>query len=159
MAIIQVLRHTGVRVGELANLRQSDTVLSDRKGQIVVRWGKGGRYREINLNADARRAIREYLKVRPNAEDDHLFIGQRGQGLSVRAIESVVAKYARLAGLEGVTPHSLRHTFGKHLLDAGEDLVTVAALMGHSRLDTTAIYTRPSRRDIERAVERLAETE
>ena len=159
VAIIQVLRHTGLRVGELANLRLSDITLSARKGQIVVRWGKGGRYREVDLNADARRVIRNYLEVRPNAEDDHLFIGQRGQGLGVRAIESVVAKYARLAGLEGVTPHVLRHTFGKHLIDAGEDLVTVATLMGHSRLDTTAIYTRPSRRDMQRAVEKLAETE
>jgi len=142
-------------VSELANLTLSDLVMSERQGHIVVRWGKGGKYREVDLNADARRALREYLEVRPKVEDDHLFIGQRGQGLGVRAIESVVTKYARLAGLEGVTPHVLRHTFGKHLLDAGEDLVTVATLMGHSRLDTTAIYTRPSRADQRRAVERL----
>ena len=54
----------------------------------------------------------------------------------------------RSAGSEGVTPH-LRYTFAKHLLDAGEDLVTVATLMGHKSLDTTAIYIRPSRRDLE----------
>ena len=55
-----------------------------------------------------------------------------------------------------MTPHTLRHTFGKGLLDAGVDLVTVAALLGHERLETTAIYTQPSARDLERAVERLS---
>jgi len=157
VAIIQLLRNTGVRVGELVALRLTDVVISERKGKIVVRWGKGGRYREIDLNA--RQAIGDYLGVRPAVADDHLFIGQRGAGLTVRAVESLVAKYAWLAGLPEVTPHTLRHTFAKHLLDAGENLVTVATLMGHSRLDTTAVYTRPGAQDLERAVERLAEHE
>lgn len=159
LAIIQVLRHTGVRVGELANLKLGDLVLSDRKGKIVVRWGKGGKYREIDLNADARNALAEYLAVRSVVADDHLFVGQRGDGLGSRAIESLITKYARLAGLPETTPHTLRHTFAKHLLDAGENLVTVAVLMGHSRLDTTAVYTQPSTSDLEKAVESLAETE
>jgi integrase/recombinase XerC len=159
VAIIQLLRNTGIRVSELANLRLSDLAISDRKGRIIVRWGKGGRYREIDLNADARQAISGYLEVRPNVADDHLFIDQRGTGLSARAIESLVTKYAGWAGLQGVTPHVLRHTFGKQLLDAGENLVTVATLMGHSRLDTTAIYTRPNAQDLEKALDKLAETE
>ena len=159
VAIIQLLRNTGIRVSELANLRLSDLAISDRKGRIIVRWGKGGKYREIDLNADARQAISGYLEVRPNVADDHLFIGQRGTGLSARAIESLVTKYAGWAGLQGVTPHVLRHTFGKQLLDAGENLVTVATLMGHSRLDTTAIYTRPNAQDLGKALDKLAETE
>lgn len=159
IAIIQVLRHTGVRVGELASLRLSDVTVAERKGKIIVRWGKGGKYREIELNTDVRQAINDYHATRPNVADDHLFIGQRGTGLTVRAVESLVAKYAGLAGLIGVTPHILRHTFGKQLLDAGENLVTVATLMGHSRLDTTAIYTRPNAQDLEKAVARLAETD
>jgi integrase/recombinase XerC len=159
VAIIQLLRNTGIRVSELANLRLSDLAISDRKGRIIVRWGKGGRYREIDLNADARQAISGYLEVRPNVADDHLFIDQRGTGLSARAIESLVTKYAGWAGLQGVTPHVLRHTFGKQLLDAGENLVTVATLMGHSRLDTTAIYTRPNAQDLGKALDKLAETE
>ena len=65
VAIVQVLRHTGVRVGELADLRLSDVALSVRRGQIVVRQGKGQKYREIALNADARRAIKDYLEERP----------------------------------------------------------------------------------------------
>jgi site-specific recombinase XerD len=73
----------------------------------------------------------------------------------VRAVELLVGKYARLAGLEGVTPRTLRHSFGKHVLDAGEDLVTVARLLGHERLETTARYTTPSHRDLEQAVAKL----
>jgi integrase/recombinase XerC len=67
----------------------------------------------------------------------------------------LVTKYGRLAGLEDVTPHTLRHSFGKHALDAGADLVSVSALLGHQRLETTAIYTTPSQRDLERVVEKL----
>jgi site-specific recombinase XerD len=70
-------------------------------------------------------------------------------------VEQLVEKYARLAGLPGVSPHTLRHTFGKHALEAGVDLVTVSRLLGHERLETTAIYTTPSATDLERAVTKL----
>ena len=68
---------------------------------------------------------------------------------------NLVALYGKQAGLEDVTPHTLRHSFAKHTLDAGASLVAVAALLGHERVDTTAIYTQPSARDLERAVSRL----
>ena len=84
---------------------------------------------------------------------------QRGNALGTSAVYGMVTNYARLARLEDVTPHSLRHSFAKGLLDAGEDLVTVATLMGHSRLDTTARYTQPTGHDLAMAVERLAEEE
>jgi len=156
IAIIQVLRHTGIRVGELVALRLSDLEIGERKGKITVRRGKGGKYREVPLNNDARKALAAYLAVRPQVGNDHVFVGQRGNGLTASAVQDVVGKYSRVAGLSGVTPHVLRHTFGKQTLDSGENLVTVAALMGHSRLDTTAIYTQPNQQDLERAVEKLA---
>jgi site-specific recombinase XerD len=93
--------------------------------------------------------------VRPTVSADQVFVGQCGQGVSSRAVELLVTKYGRLAGFEDVTPHTLRHSFGKHALDAGADLVSVAALLGHQRLETTAIYTTPSQRDLERVVEKL----
>jgi integrase/recombinase XerC len=93
--------------------------------------------------------------VRPAVSDAHLFIGQRGQGISSRAVELLIAQYARPAGLEDVTPHTLRHSFGKHALDVGADLVSVSVLLGHQRLEITAIYTTPSRRDLERVVVKL----
>ncbi|HLZ21772.1 MAG TPA: tyrosine-type recombinase/integrase [Ktedonobacterales bacterium] len=155
LAIVLTLRHTGLRVSELCALRLGDVELGERKGSVTVRAGKGSKYRVVPLNLDARKAIQDYLAVRPAVPDDHLFIGQRHQGLSPQAVENLVTKYARLAGLADVTPHTLRHSFGKGLLDSGVDLVAVAALLGHSRLETTAMYTHPSARDLEHAVQRL----
>jgi integrase/recombinase XerD len=155
LAILLTLRHTGIRIGELAALRLTDIEISERRGWLTIRSGKGSKHRAVPLNADARKAISDYLEVRPKIADDHLFISQRGQGLKEQAVELMVAKYAQAAGLEGVTPHQLRHSFGKHALDAGVDLVTVSKLLGHTRLDTTARYTTPSEKDLEKAVEKL----
>jgi integrase/recombinase XerD len=155
LAILQLLRHTGIRVSELTALRLGDVTLSERKGQLVVRSGKGSKYRVVPLNADARKALNDYLTVRPKTTSDSLFLGRRSAGLSARAVETLVLKYAHQAGLEAVSPHTLRHTFGKSALDAGVDLVTVSRLMGHERLETTAIYTTPSPQDLEKAVARL----
>jgi site-specific recombinase XerD len=155
LAILLLLRHTGLRVGELCNLRLSDISISERKGSVLVRSGKGDKDRIVPLNHDVREALDAYLAVRPTVNDDHLFIGQRGEPLQTDAVQLVVRKFARRAGLAGVTPHVLRHTFAKHVLDAGEDLATVSRLLGHERLETTAIYTEPTARDLEEAVRRL----
>jgi integrase/recombinase XerC len=155
LALLLFLRHTGLRVSELASLRLRDVESSERKGQVLVRSGKGSKQRAVPLNVDARRALEAYLKVRPTTKDDHVFIGQRDVGLKPQAIENVVKKYAARAGLSDVTPHTLRHSMAKHLLEAGEDLVTVGRLLGHERIETTARYTTPSERDLERAVSRL----
>src|SRR3954468_12636127 len=155
LAIVLTLRHTGVRVSELSSLTLGDVETSERKGTLTVRSGKGSKFRMLPLNVDARQAIAAYLKVRPTVSADHLFIGQRGQGISSRAVEMLVTKYGRLAGLEEVTAHTRRPSFGKHALDAGADLGSVSALLGHQRLETTAIYTTPSQRDLEKVVEKL----
>jgi len=73
--------------------------------------------------------------------------------LGTRAVQRVVARQGSPVGLENLTPHVLRHTFAKNLVDAGVRLEKVADLLGHSRLDTTRIYTRPGQRDLEQAVE------
>lgn len=156
VAIIQLLRHTGLRLGELCNLTLADIETSERKGKVIVRSGKGGKYREVPFNLDARRALEAYLKEeRPEVNDQHVFIGQRRNGLTDAAVQNVVKKYAYLAHLESVSPHVLRHTFARSLLDKGVDLVTVQQLMGHKRVDSTARYTRPSERDLEAAVATL----
>ncbi|MFV2044553.1 MAG: tyrosine-type recombinase/integrase [Anaerolineales bacterium] len=130
--------------------------MSERKGKVIMRSGKGRRYREVPLNLDARRVLQEYLSdERSEVADPHIFIGQRKNGLTEVAIQDIVRKYAELAKLEGVTPHVLRHTFAKSLIDKGVDLVTVKHFMGHKRLDSTARYTKPSKRDLEVAVSRL----
>jgi site-specific recombinase XerD len=155
LALLLTLRHTGLRVGELCHLRLGDIAISERKGEVLVRAGKGNKDRTVPLNNDVRRALVAYLAVRPTVAHDYLFVGQRGAPLQPQGVQEVVAKYARRAGLPEVTPHVLRHTFAKHVLDAGEDLATVQRLLGHERLETTAIYTHPTARDLEEAVRRL----
>jgi integrase/recombinase XerC len=158
-AIVLTLRHTGLRVGELVGLRVRDVTLSERKGTLRV-VGKGAKERSIPLNQTVRGALLAYLQLRraraDAAEHSALFLGQRGP-LARQAVEKLIEKYARRAGLEAFSPHSLRHSFAKSLLDAGEDLVTVQTLLGHERLDTTARYTQPGARDLEEAVGRLDE--
>ena len=132
----------------------ADLTISERAGELTVRSGKGGKYRQVPLNAEVRRALKEYFDVQPKMAGDRVFLGQRGP-LNENAVRRVVAKYARRVGLEDVTPHTLRHSFGRHALDAGVDLVTVATLLGHEDLKTTAIYTRPSQEDLVAAVDRL----
>jgi len=158
-AIVFTLRHTGIRVGELVTLRVRDVTLSDRKGTLRV-LGKGAKERTLPLNQTARTALSAYLAVRRERADSRdyreLFLGQRGP-LNTQAVERLIRKYADRAGLAAFTPHSLRHSFAKSLLDAGEDLVTVQTLLGHERLDTTARYTRPGACDLEEAVGRLDE--
>jgi site-specific recombinase XerD len=158
-AIVLTLRHTGIRVGELITLQVRDLTLSERKGSLRV-LGKGGKERRIPLNQTLRAALSAYLVVRRQRADashyPELFVGQRGP-LNRQAVEKLIRKYASRAGLEGFSPHSLRHSFAKQLLDDGEDLVTVSALLGHERLDTTARYTHPGARDLEEAVGRLDE--
>jgi site-specific recombinase XerD len=155
LAVLLTLRHTGVRVGELCALRIADLTILDRKGSMLVRSGKGDKDRTVPLNNDVRVALRAYFARRPAATDDHVFIGQRGEALQPEAVQLIVRKYARRAGLAEVTPHILRHTFAKQVLDAGADLTTVSRLLGHERLDTTAIYTQPTARDLVEAVQRL----
>jgi integrase/recombinase XerC len=74
----------------------------------------------------------------------------------VPGVQYLVAKYAYQARLQDVTPHTLRHTFGKNLVDAGVSLEQVAALLGHESLDTVLIYTKPSHGDLEKAVRKAA---
>ena len=155
IALVEVLANTGLRVGELAKLAFHDLELSERKGKLAVRSGKGAKYREVPLNADARRALHEYLGLWAWEGERPLFLGQRGNALTPSAIWRVVKKYGERAGL-AISPHTLRHTFGTRLVRRkGIHLVTVAAMMGHESLDTTAIYTQPSEEDMTEAVETL----
>ena len=153
VAIIVTLLQTGLRVGELVALELEDLELSPRKGAVTVRQGKRDRYREVPLNAEARRVIERYLEVRPTSSSPRVFLGQRGP-IGPEAVQRVVRKYARLAQLEDVTPHILRHTFAKRVLDGGAPAVTVARLLGHGSVETTAIYTQPGWEDRVKAVER-----
>lgn len=148
-ALIALMLYAGLRVGEVVMLQREDVEISERKGRVIVRAGKGMKHRAVPLCLEARNMVRPWLL---KVTKKWVFPGH-SEHLSVRAAQDVIKKYAYLAHLEGVTPHTLRHTFATRLLRAGKDIVIVATLLGHSRLDTTARYTRPGWTDLERAVE------
>ncbi len=154
-AIVRLILFAGLRVGEIIQLRRNDVVLDERKGSVVVREGKGTKRREVPLNARVRKALLEYMRVRPDSASDDLFLGQREEGVQSKTVQRAVQRFAGKAGVENVTPHVLRHSFAKALIDNGVTLEKVATLLGHSNLNTTRIYTTPGERDLEEAVKLL----
>ncbi|HXG04339.1 MAG TPA: tyrosine recombinase XerC [Candidatus Binatia bacterium] len=137
-AVLELLYATGLRVSELAGLVLDDV---DRAQRLVRVVGKGGKARIVPYGAEAARALEAYLARRGDGPGP-LFRNARGGALSVRSIRERVRRRARAAGLtRRVTPHTLRHTFATHLLDAGADLRFIQDLLGHSRLSTTQRYT------------------
>ena len=157
--IVKLLLASGLRVGELCDLRLSDLSLSERKGTLLVRNGKGRKQRVVALGSDIRKELAEWLKIRPNAMSDYLFIGQKGEPIHPRIVQRLMERYGELAGLENVTPHTLRHTYARGLLDSGASPFEVAKLMGHSSLDSTSRYVMPSEDDLQNVVERFAQAE
>lgn len=161
VAIIYLLLHTGLRVEELCNLRLEDVELSERKGKVIVRQGKGGKWREVPLNHDARVALKKWLEVR-QSNGPWLFTSTRSEKMTPRAVQFVVKKYGERAGLEKCTPHTLRHTFCHELAAKGVPLDVIATLAGHMTADgrpniaTTVIYTTPGDQDLRRAVDQLS---
>lgn len=113
--------------------------------------GDGTKARLVPISVQVRKALQAYLKIRPDEDEEDLFLGQR-RPLSEWGIHAIVKKYAYQAQQGDVTAHTLRHSFAKNLVDAGTPLDQVAVLLGHESLDTTKVYTRPSERDLERAV-------
>ncbi len=155
-ALLEFLAATGLRASEVANLTIGDVKLNERSGWVTVR-GKGRKQRNVPVHARGRRALSEYLEERDDpAGDEPLFLSQKGGAISPYAVWYTVKKYATLAKVEGVTPHTFRHTVATQLVrDPEVDLVTAATFLGHSRLDTTARYSQPSAEDLEKAAKRL----
>lgn len=154
-ALILVMLHTGLRAGEVCALTLGDITISDRKGQIVVQSGKGSKQRTLPLNQPVREALTNWLQIRPANELRQVFLGQRGDALTESALRRILDALSRRANVDA-SPHTLRHTFGKRLVDNGVTLEKVAALMGHSSLNTTRMYLTPGQQDLERAVATLA---
>jgi site-specific recombinase XerD len=134
--------HTGLRISELAALNVGDVFVTSRKGEITVRCGKNSKQRKIPLNADVREVVQAYISGPKNPEEP-LFRSQRGSRISTGAIDHLIRQIADDAGVE-MSAHTLRHSCLTRLLHSGADIVTVAEVAGHSRLETTRRYTLPS---------------
>jgi integrase/recombinase XerC len=138
VAILELLYATGLRVSELAGL---DLEALDRESRTVRVLGKGRKERIVPYGAAAAQALDAYLGARA-AGGGPVFTRARGGRLGVRSIRAIVRRAAGAAGVtRRVSPHTLRHTFATHLLDAGADLRVIQELLGHSRLSTTQRYT------------------
>lgn len=156
-SLVLFLLNTGLRLGEAVSLQVEDVQLSDRKGSVLVRNGKGNKQRSIPLNNEARQALRDWFEVRPESQYVWTVVeGDIGSSLSGRTVQRLICRYAQDASLNDLTPHVLRHSFAKNLVNAGVGLEKVAALLGHGNLNTTRIYVTPSEKDLELAVEALA---
>lgn len=158
IAIFELLYNTGVRVSELCDIEIDDYIISDRKGILNIREGKGKKYREIPLNNEAREAIINYLEVRPATNDKKLLLGQRGC-LKRQAINKILKKYANKAGLEEekIHPHVMRHQLGHDLIANGVDIVKVAEILGHTDINTTRIYSLPTEEEKAKTLENRGE--
>ena len=149
-AILFAFFMTGIRVGELAGLEVRDLTIGERSGEVRVRSAvaKGGRERAVPLAKEVRDYLQEYLSNRQDGSPA-LFVGQRGR-MTPDGIRDVVAKFA------GVSPHRLRHTFAYEYLRTNEnDLVALAEILGHASLNTTRLYTRRRREDLEAGVAKV----
>jgi len=156
-SLVLFLLNTGLRLGEAVSLRSEDVQLSERKGNVLVRNGKGNKQRSIPLNNEARQALRDWFEVRPDSQYIWTVVeGDIGSSLSGRTVQRLICRYAQDASLDDLTPHVLRHSFAKNLVNAGVGLEKVAALLGHGNLNTTRVYVAPSEKDLELAVEALA---
>lgn len=142
-AILELLYSSGLRVSELVglNLNQLDPDLG-----IVRVMGKGRKERIVPVGVKAIDAMKAYLDGRRGqAGDDPVFINASGGRLTARTVGRLIKKYTRHSGIfRKVSPHSLRHTFATHLLDAGADIREIQEMLGHSSLSTTQRYTHVS---------------
>ena len=146
-AILELFYGTGVRISELVGLSPDNFRLEQRS--VKVR-GKGNKERLLPLGKKTVGAIKNYLEYRteylrkkkPDPVPVRLFLNQRAQSISVRGVRKVMTRYIRSNHFpENISPHSLRHTFATHMLEAGADLRTIQEMLGHASLSTTQKYT------------------
>lgn len=153
--IITLMLHTGLRTMEICDLAPGDVIIGKRSGQVTVRSGKRNKQREVPLNATCR-AILEKHMVDLSPDSPYLFPSEKtGDRLTERALRHLIQKYMKLARLEGLSAHDLRHRFGYVIAD-NTPLHRLAQIMGHDSLDTTMIYVKATRADLQSEVEKIA---
>ncbi|MGG0938676.1 tyrosine-type recombinase/integrase [Brevibacillus centrosporus] len=153
--IITLMLHTGLRTMEICDLAPGDVIIGKRSGQVTVRSGKRNKQREVPLNATCRAILEKYM-VDLSPDSLYLFPSEKtGDRLTERALRHLIQKYMKLARLEGLSAHDLRHRFGYVMAD-NTPLHRLAQIMGHDSLDTTMIYVKATQADLQSEVEKIA---
>lgn len=135
-AIVELFLQTGVRIGELANLRVDNVKEKD----LVINAQEKHPERTVPLNKAAKTAVQSWFSIRPQSTDSHLFVTKTGKPLLVRNIRTTIDRYFKIAGIENAKVNDLRHTFIAHHLASGTPLTVISKLVGHKRLSTTEKY-------------------
>ena len=161
-AILELLFSSGLRLSELVGLKRS--AVNIERGEFSVK-GKGGKVRLVFLNQAAKTALTAYLRSRRD-EATPLFLASRAQKddkalpVNARNVQRLLKRQAILAGItKPVTPHTLRHSFATNLLRNGADLRSVQAMLGHSSVTTTQLYTHVTDKGLREVFERFQEPE
>lgn len=141
--ILELLYSTGIRVGELVNIKMKDIELNKKEIRIL---GKGNKERIVLFGSRCYQLINDYLdsfyrKYNIN-NSEYLLLGVKGNKINDREVRKIVDEAVKRAGVKlNISPHVLRHTFATHMLNEGADLKSVQQLLGHESLSTTTIYT------------------
>jgi integrase/recombinase XerD len=157
-AVLELLYGSGIRPSEAERLDISDLDLS--QGLLYVRNGKGRKDRVVPIAGRAALAVQKYLEeARPDLVEDPreqaVFLTRQGQRFTLKMTQALVRRQVQEAGLAlPLTPYSLRHGYATHLLQRGADVRHVQKLLGHSQVQTTAIYTRVVPLDLRKTLER-----
>ena len=141
--VLELLYSTGIRVSELSNIKINDINFNEREIRIL---GKGSKERIVLFGKQCKDLLNEYINKSRNKllkdSNEYLLLNKNGNKLGVRGIQMIVEKTLKESSIKyNISPHTLRHTFATHLLDAGADLMSVKELLGHDSLSTTSIYT------------------
>jgi integrase/recombinase XerD len=138
--MLEVMYAAGLRVSELCSLKNADV---DPMAGLLVCHGKGSKERRVPIGKSAIHWVQQYIAVKAafgKATYPNLFL-HRGRPLTRQLAWSMIKRYAASAGVKDISPHTLRHSFATHLLQHGADSRSVQALLGHSDISTTQIYT------------------
>ena len=149
-AMFLLMLRCGLRVGEVRNLSMGDLYLYSIPGSLPRLWiqGKGAVQRVVYLSSQALAAVEAWLAIRPAAEDQAVFLNRFGRRLTVTGIQLRLAHHCHQAGI-WITCHQLRHTFGRHLVEAGMPVTSIQRLLGHARIRTTQLYLHISDRQVQ----------
>ncbi len=144
--IMAMLYSTGLRVSEIVNLKVEDLNFAEKTGW--VRKGKGGKDRIFSTSENLNLELQEYLSMKGKTSS---YLFSKEKPLSTRNIQKIIQGARRRSGInKKVTPHTLRHSFATHLLEQGTDIRTIQAILGHSSLSTTQVYTHISNEQIKK---------